>query len=377
MTTEKLQLLTSSCIPQDEKELILKTWNSIKPVRLVRRFLLPPFSDAVFTIWLHRFVFWFSLKNSVVALLPTLFESVCRTSKEASYELDEYIDDSRAKQWNYTFTKQIMAKKINKFIEWDKAKNSYGNRAVRRPVYHYWLSVFLKDGVVKHPSPLFSLWLDTNSDDSMFTSDQIEDWDLPHLRACHWYIEMDPSKTPLHEEDNRKSVEPDFEHVPVQPDPEVKSKAEKGSRGKSKVPKETKEEKATDGSSKSTKRGAAAPVREPSKRKKVTSGQNAPLVDDAGLQVDEVAESEARSSKSAPQATKSFGPTSEPCLQTQLTVRSHFGRTFKMMILNRSISKFMKSTDCRSFESSITEVCHFISVHFSTYVVLHLSLLCR
>ena len=66
-------------------------------MRLAKWFPLPPLSDAIFNIWLHRFVFWYNLKKFALALLLALFESICRSGKETSYELDEYIDDSRAR----------------------------------------------------------------------------------------------------------------------------------------------------------------------------------------------------------------------------------------------------------------------------------------
>ena len=44
----------------------------------------------------------------------------------------------------------------------------------------------------------------------MFSKEQRKAWSAPHLKACHWYVEMNPKETPPHEEENLKSVEPLF-----------------------------------------------------------------------------------------------------------------------------------------------------------------------
>ena len=44
----------------------------------------------------------------------------------------------------------------------------------------------------------------------MFSEEQRKAWSAPHLKACHWYVKMNPKETSPHEEENLKSVEPSF-----------------------------------------------------------------------------------------------------------------------------------------------------------------------
>ena len=64
--------------------------------------------------------------------------------------------------------------------------------------------------VVLAPHPKFSSWCAAENPDYMFSEEQRKAWSAPHLKACHWYVEMNPKETPPHEEENRKSVEPSF-----------------------------------------------------------------------------------------------------------------------------------------------------------------------
>ena len=59
MTTEKLQLLATSALPKEEKENLLVLWNKSKQVRLALQFPTAPFRYAVFTMYLHKLVFWY------------------------------------------------------------------------------------------------------------------------------------------------------------------------------------------------------------------------------------------------------------------------------------------------------------------------------
>ena len=66
----------------------------------------------------------------------------------------------------------------------------------------------MKEGVVDDEHPTFFTWLDSgHPSDSMFTQEQLNDWNEAHLMMCHWYIEMDPNCTPHHEDEHRKSIE--------------------------------------------------------------------------------------------------------------------------------------------------------------------------
>ena len=50
----------------------------------------------------------------------------------------------------------------------------------------------------------------------MFSKEQKKVWSVLHLKACHWYVEMNTKETPPHEEENLKLVEPSCVFVHLQ-----------------------------------------------------------------------------------------------------------------------------------------------------------------
>ena len=120
--------------------------------------------------------------------------------------------------------------------------------------------------MVRAPHPTFASWVDTNCPKTMFTKDQISCWAVTHLKACHWYIEVSPNAMPLHEEENRLEVKPEFV-PPSSPPPSTTKASEKPSekpnrREKSKARGIESSKKATE-SSKSTGGGKAGKRRAP------------------------------------------------------------------------------------------------------------------
>ena len=118
MTIEKLQALSSNCIPSDKKENILRVWNERKDIRLVHCFLVSSFNDAAFILYLHKYIFWFQLKTAVVKLLAMLLKVACKIANHPSIEFEDYINNCRASHWIYANMDQIIAKEINKSWEW-------------------------------------------------------------------------------------------------------------------------------------------------------------------------------------------------------------------------------------------------------------------
>ena len=142
MTTKKLQLLVTSCIPSDEKESILRTWNISKQVRVALGFPIEPFSDALFLSYLHRYVFWYQLKVAALELFDAMFRTARKApGKSASLSFAEYIEESRLCHWDFAFMEQIKCKQINKSIEWGSSKNIHGQGAMRRLLYRYWTHI--------------------------------------------------------------------------------------------------------------------------------------------------------------------------------------------------------------------------------------------
>ena len=186
MTIEKLQLLATSALPSDEKERILVLWNKSKQVRVALQFPIASFSDSVFTMYLHKYVFWYQLKDAALNQLEAMLATARkRAGREPSLTFDEYIDESRQRHWDYTFVEQIKLKQINKLNEWDGAKSSHGEHAMHRLVYRYWMHVLTEEGIVFEPHPSFISWAAKDNALCMYTSEQLKSWSPAHLRLCH------------------------------------------------------------------------------------------------------------------------------------------------------------------------------------------------
>ena len=103
MTIEKLQLLATSALLCPEKENILYIWNMLKPAHLVLRYPIGPFSDALFLLYLHKYVFWFQLKKVVLELMSVFLNGARRSDQIPSVTFEEYINKSRSLQCDYAF----------------------------------------------------------------------------------------------------------------------------------------------------------------------------------------------------------------------------------------------------------------------------------
>ena len=206
----------------------------------------------------------------------------------------------------------------------------------------------MKEGLVPEPHPLFAAWLDLNNEDSMFTAEQASDWSENHLRACHWYVEIDPLDTPPHEIDNRRLVEPTFqrqcgppqENVEQRAAPDVatgktaKPKSKGGARGPSNVVATSK-----DLTAKGNKRTAGVENEQAasSKRGKKNDG-----IADRPVHTDG-AQSEARSSKSHSHVTRSIAGGYLSQMRTSLVQRAQEGETFHEVVINNSVGDFLAS----------------------------------
>ena len=160
--------------------------------------------------------------------------------------------------------------------------------------YRYWIHILLSDEALNQEHPYFSSWKDTRSKDSMFTSEQVKEWDWKHLLGCHWYIEMPFLRTLPHEVNNRQTVDTDFQ-MPLLTGPNITHVEEqtKGRIGKQKVK----------SAIQSTKRGLPVEGPEASKKSKT-------IVDkDAQHDPEEITftQSEAKSSRAVSQTTLSHG----------------------------------------------------------------------
>ena len=351
MTTEKLQLLATSAFPTEEKESILVLWNKSKQVRVALHFPIAPFSDSVFTMYLHKYVFWSQLKVAALNQLEaTLATTQKRDGREPSLTFDEYIDKSRQRHWDYTFVEQIKLKQINKLNEWDGAKSSHEERAMLRLVYRYWMHILTQEGVVYGPHLSFISSAAKGNSHCMYTSKQFTNWSATYLKLCHWYIEMNPKATPAHEEDNRRAVELEFVVAsdPILPPSGGPEKSIHGSRSKSKDA-----SKDVSGGTKTGKQGTGGSSKRPLKRGKV-SQPDATEAAPAENVVKSVVKLEAKSDP-APVMTLPFANALAP--REDLVQRCESG-SFIIRILNQSIAEFLRQRDRSEFDTAMIQVSH-------------------
>ena len=231
--------------------------------------------------------------------------------------------------------KQIKLKQINKLNEWDGAKSSHGECAMRQQfVYRYWMHILTQEGVVYKPHPSFISWTAKGNSHYMYTSEQFTNWSAAYLKLCHWYIEMDPKATPAHEEDNWRAVEPEFVVAPdsIPPPGPRPEKSVCGSKSKLKDA-----SKDILGGTKVGKRGAGGSSKRPLKRGKVSDPDAIEVIP-----AENVAESEVKSeAKSNPTPVMTLPFANAPAPKEDLVQHCKPG-SFLIRILNQSIAEFLK-----------------------------------
>ena len=214
------------------------------------------------------------------------------------------------------------------------------------------MHVLMMEGVTLEESPNFVEWLDPESDGFMYTSKQEESWSNPHLKLCHWYVEMPEDGTPLHEEDNRRSAEPSFAWSNVVTTPQTaaagnvtnkqSARATKGrqrglaAKGANSTSKVNIASKGSTGS----KRAAPTSGWEQSKRGKVHECDPADREEPAVVMAD-VAVSEAKSSKSNLQSKMNRGPVFMQGAKESLAIRETTSKPMEALILNECFLDFL------------------------------------
>ena len=98
---------------------------------------MAPFPDSSFGTYLHKYMFWYQLKEKALEQLPSLLAEARCSDKLPSICFFQYIDSSIARQWKYAFIEQIRNKEINKSLEWESSKNIHGHGAMLCLVYKY------------------------------------------------------------------------------------------------------------------------------------------------------------------------------------------------------------------------------------------------
>ena len=160
---------------------------------------------------------------------------------------------------------------------------------------------------------------------------------------------MDPKATPEHEEETRRSVEPEFVVAPT-PTLAFVAGVEKSGRGSK--PRSKEASKDASSGSKRGKRGAPASNKQPAKRGKASQSD---IIE--ALPPDDVAESDMKS-KAKSDTVPSLAPgfANFPAPRDELVQRAIPG-SFRTKIFNRSIAEFLKDANRSDFDTRVIRVC--------------------
>ena len=156
--------------------------------------------------------------------------------------------------------------------------------------------------------------------------------------------------TPPHEEQNRRQVQPDF----CAPPPSTAAPPVKGKRKSTSEPK-SKASGASDlkpeATTKSGKRGGGPATRELSKRKKTIAAESDAVI----TSVDQVAESEVKSSKSEGRIQRGFTTGNSAAQRSQL-INCSFSISCEAYFFNKSISELLARSDKSQFHAAVAQV---------------------
>ena len=161
---------------------------------------------------------------------------------------------------------------------------------------------------------------------------------------------MSSKATPPHKEQSRRQVQSDLcAPPPSTAAPPVKGKGKTTSEPKSKTggASDSKPEATT----KSGKRGGGPATRESSKRMKTAAAESDAVI----ALVDQVAESEAKSSKSEGRIQRGFTTGYSAAQRSQLINRD-FSISCKAFFFNKSISELLAGSDRSQFHTAVTQV---------------------
>ena len=97
--------------------------------------------------------------------------------------------------WDTTFFCEFgVDKEVHKNHNIDKQLNF--NPAMRRVLYRYFKYVFIHVKVISKSPTFLANYLDTKSEECMFTEGITKSWDFMHFEKCEWYLDC-LLKTPL------------------------------------------------------------------------------------------------------------------------------------------------------------------------------------
>jgi hypothetical protein len=201
--------------------------------------------------------------------------------------------------------------------------------------------MLLVEGVVKGDHPCFTSWFDMDGEKCMFSEYQVDNWEQPHLKACHWYLETPIEKTPQHEQLNRRCIDPSFSGMDLLPPQPAKAPTTSQSKSrkepaKGKTELQLAQHARANGSARVGKRGLPPVASEASKRTRV-EGNEVTKVDPQEITQSHFQNISSKAISQAPMS--SIG--NEWSRRNSLINRDLGGRDFDELVLYASLEAFL------------------------------------
>ena len=173
---------------------------------------------------------------------------------------------------------------------------------------------------------------------------------------------MSSKATPPHEEQNRRKVQPDF-YAPPPSSAAALAKAKGKSTSEPKSKASGASDSKPDVAAKPGKRGGGPATRESSKRKKTAATKSDAVIES----VDQVVESEVKSSKSEGRIQRGFTAGNSATQRSQL-IKHNFPISCEAYFFNKSISKLLAGLDRSQFHSVVAQVQSSSKAHSILYL---------
>jgi hypothetical protein len=128
--------------------------------------------------------------------------------------ITDYVEKMRILLWDTAFFREFKVEKgVHKNNPCEKQLGF--KQAMQRTLYRYFKYVLFPAKAISKSPPFFDAYLDTGSEECMFTDGILRDWSAAHLEKCGWYLDTPLKRPPTFDVAFRNSVQPDLLGVEV------------------------------------------------------------------------------------------------------------------------------------------------------------------
>jgi len=119
----------------------------------------------------------------------------------------DYVEAMRCTMWDTAFFREFRgAEQPHKNKTPDQQPNFFP--AVRRVLYRYFKYILLPRMAISKVPAFFPNYLDTTSEECMYTAGMMKAWDSCHYEKCGWYMDCPVKKPPAFDIALRDSIQP-------------------------------------------------------------------------------------------------------------------------------------------------------------------------